>query len=347
MNFYTIQHQYYCGVDLHSRSLYVCVLDATGNILKHRGIPATPADFLALVEPYRQGLVVAAECMFCWYWLSDACEDNGIPFVLGHALYMKAIHGGKAKNDRLDSMKIAHLLRGGNFPQAYAYPRRMRATRDLCRRRLYFVRHRAELISHIRNTASQYNLPEIPGTLNRSQHWEGVAERFPDPNARRSVEADLAMIKHMTKELDELQWHIEKAGREFDYQTLSLLRSVPGIGQVLALTILYEIDQIARFDQVQNFLSYGRLVVCAHASAGKIHGTGGRKIGNAHLKWAFSEAAVLFLRDNEKAKRLVEKLEKKHGKGKALSILARRLATAVYYMLKRKEPFHLDRFFAA
>jgi transposase len=347
MNFYTGQHQYYCGVDLHARSLYVCIVDAEGNVLKHRGISATPETFLDLIKPYRADVVVACECMFCWYWLADVCEDNGIPFVLGHALYMKAIHGGKAKNDRIDSKKIAHLLRGGNIPQAYVYPRQMRATRDLCRRRLNFVRYRASLIGHIRNTASQYNLPEIPGTLDRPQHWEGVGERFTRPAVRRSVEADLATIQHLTEQIHQLNWYIEKAGRQFDYQTLSLVRSVPGIGQVLGLTILYEMETIGRFPRVQEFLSYSRLVVCAHESAGKMKGTGGRKIGNAHLKWAFSEAAVLFLRGNPRAKKLVQRLESKHGKGKALAILARRLATAVYYMLKRKEPFQMDRFFAA
>ena len=79
---------------------------------------------------------MAAECMFTWYWLADVCAAEGIPFVLGHALAMKAIHGGKAKNDRIDSHKIAVLLRGGMLPQAYVYPAAMRSTRDLIRRRL-------------------------------------------------------------------------------------------------------------------------------------------------------------------------------------------------------------------
>jgi hypothetical protein len=88
-----------------------------------RNLPAGPEAFLDAVAPYRQGLVVGCECMFAWYWLGDLCEDHEIPFTLGHALYMKAIHGGKAKNDRIDAGKIAHLLPGGNFPMAYVYPR--------------------------------------------------------------------------------------------------------------------------------------------------------------------------------------------------------------------------------
>ena len=159
MRFYTRQHRFYCGVDLHARSMYVCVLDAEGNVLVSKDIAAAPEPFLELIAPYRENLAVAAECMFTWYWLADLCAREGIVFVLGHALYMRAIHGGKAKNDRIDAHKIAALFRGGMLPQAYVYPQEMRATRDLMRRRNYLMRKRAELLGHIQNTNSQYNLP--------------------------------------------------------------------------------------------------------------------------------------------------------------------------------------------
>jgi len=122
------------------------------------------------------------------------------------------------------------------------------------------------------------------------------------------------------------------------------LRSVPGIGKSLSLIILYEIHHIARFPHVQDFVSDYRLVQCAKESAGKKHGTSGKKIGNAYLKWAFSEAAVLFLRNNEAGQKYLARLEKKHGKAKALSLLAHRLARAVYSMLKREEAFDRSTF---
>jgi hypothetical protein len=150
MQFYTQQHRYYCGIDLHARSMYVCILDQEGNTLVHRNLKTAEQEtFLALVQPYREDLVVAVECIFTWYWLADLCRTHGIAFVLGHALYMKAIHGGKAKNDKLDSQKIALLLKGGLIPQAYVYPHEMRATRDLLRRRMHLARARADLIAHI------------------------------------------------------------------------------------------------------------------------------------------------------------------------------------------------------
>jgi len=194
MRFYTTQHPFYCGIDLHARSMYVCVLSQDGEILLHRNMKAAPEPFLQTIAPYREGLVVAVECIFTWYWLADLCAEQGIAFVLGHALYMKAIHGGKAKNDRIDSQKIAALLRGGMLPQAYVYPAEMRATRDLLRRRTHLMRKRADLLSHVQNTNSQYNLPEIGKKIAYKANREGVAERFADPAVQKTIEVDLALI---------------------------------------------------------------------------------------------------------------------------------------------------------
>ncbi len=136
MNFYTTPHKHYCGVDLHARSMYVCVLSQQGAVLLHRNLPCDAQRFLLAIQPFREDLVVAVECIHSWYWLADLCAREGISFVLGHALYMRAIHGAKAKNDRIDSHKTAALLRGGLIPRAYVYPAEMRATRDLMRRRM-------------------------------------------------------------------------------------------------------------------------------------------------------------------------------------------------------------------
>ena len=145
MRFYTEAHQHYCGIDLHARTMYLCIMDGDGAILLHRNLSCAPEAFLPAIAPYRGGLVIGVECMFAWYWLADLYAREGITFVLGHALYMRAIHGGKAKNDRIDAYKIAALLKGGMFPTAYVYPAAMRATRDLMRRRNHLNRlcHRA------------------------------------------------------------------------------------------------------------------------------------------------------------------------------------------------------------
>jgi transposase len=120
--------------------------------------------------------------------------------------------------------------------------------------------------------------------------------------------------------------------KEHHANTLDLLRTVPGIGEILSLVLLYEIHDLQRFPRVQDFVSYCRLSKCAKESAGKRYGTSGGKIGNAYLKWAFSEAAVLFLRAHPAGQKYLARLEKKPGKGKALTVLAHKLARAVYYM---------------
>ena len=118
MRFYTNQHQFYCGIDLHARTMYVCILRHDGEILLHCQMKAAPEPFLKAVAPDREGLVVAVEGLFPWSGLAALCAEQDIPFVLGHALSMTAIHGGKAKNDQIDSHKIAALLRGGMLPKA-------------------------------------------------------------------------------------------------------------------------------------------------------------------------------------------------------------------------------------
>src|SRR3954467_11114210 len=271
--YYKTPHAYYCGVDLHARSLYVHICDPAGTPRFERDVPASPAAFLDRVEPFRQGLVVGAECMFAWYWLADLCEREAIPFVLGHALAMKAIHGGKAKNDRLDAATLAGLLKGGFFPLAYVYPKDKRDTRDLLRRRSFFVRQRGQLIPHVQNTHSQYNLPPFDKKLTyKGNRSAALADRFEHPSTRLSIAADLELIESYDARIAALETHLVKSAKVDDPATFGFLRTVPGIGPILGLVMLYEIDAIRRFPGAGNFLSYSRLVACTRESAGKVKG---------------------------------------------------------------------------
>jgi transposase len=346
MRFYKEQHKYYCGIDLHARKMYVCILDYKGKMKVHQNINTDPELFFELIFPYLDDIVVGVECVFCWYWMADFCHQHKIKFILGHALYMKAIHGGKTKNDKTDSYTIANLIKGGNFPVAYPYPAEWRATRDLLRRRMYLSRRCSELVTHIVNTNTQYNLPAFRKKLSRKYNHDGVVERFEDPQVRKSVEVDLTMINSLNETLKKLEWHIEKTARQHDYHTLYLLRSIPGIGQILALVILYEVHDIKRFPRVQDFSSYARLIRPKKESNGKWAGHSNKKIGNHHLKWAIKEAAILMLRDSQEVKYFVSKLERRYNKGKALGIFTHKLGRAIYFMLKNKEAFDMKRFFA-
>jgi len=346
MRFYNQPHAAYCGVDLHARTMYLHVLDAQGQTRFEKNLPARPDAFLDAIAPWRNGLVVGCECMFAWYWLADLCEDQHIPFVLGHALYLKAIHGGKTKNDRLDAAKLAALLRGGAFPQAYVYPRAMRQTRDLLRRRTFLVRQRAQLLAHVQNTNSQYNLPPIPQKLsfagNRDE--DELAGRFAHDSTQASIRADLRLTAAYDEQIRTLELHLTRHAKVDDPVTYQLLRTVPGIGPVLALILLYEIHDIARFPEPGNFLSYARLVRCEHESAGKKKGFGGKKIGNGYLRWALGEAACLMLRCHEPAKQWLARQQKKGSKARALGILAAKLGRTVYHLWRKQVAFDARRF---
>jgi transposase len=206
MRFYTNSHQHYCGVDLHTKTRYLCILDSEGNILLHKNINANPQTFLKVIDPYRQDLAVGVECMFSWYWLANICLEQGITFLLGHALYMKSIHGGKTKSDKIDSEKIARLIRVAISP----WP---------------------------------------TSTLPRSEPCEICCA------------GDVCWCVFALK-----CWHISKS---LTINTMPHFFSRTSINRV-----------------------YARLVKCPKESAGKLYGYGGQKMGNAHLKWAFSEATI-------------------------------------------------------
>ncbi|MBI3491836.1 MAG: transposase [Acidobacteria bacterium] len=229
MRFYNCQHRHYCGIDLHVRTMYVCILDAAGQVLVHRHVKSTPEAFLEIVAPYRDDLVVAAECMFTWYWLADVRAAEGIAFVLGHALAMKAIHGGKSKKRQDRLAQNASLLRGGLLPQSYVYPATMRSTRDLLRRRLHLVRKRGQRLAHIQNTRAQYNLPDFERRLAYPANRDGVPDYFPDPSVRTSIEVDLALLERYDAFITDLELTLVRDAQRHDAAACHRLQSVSGI----------------------------------------------------------------------------------------------------------------------
>jgi transposase len=344
MRFATPTAAYYCGIDLHARTMYLVVLDQAGAVRLDRNYPARPDAFLAAVAPFRADLVVASECVHSWYWLADLCRKENIPFVLGHALAMKAVHGNKTKSDAHDADAIARLLRGGNLPMAYPYPKERRSLRDLLRARLRFVRLRARTYGHVHTALRQLNLPPVSNDVKYKSKRDGIAEAIPDLHVRRGVAADLELLDPLDATIRRLERDIEVAAREHYAQEMAVLQSIPGVGLIISLTVLLEIDRVERFSSRQQFCSYARLIAPPQESAGKKVGVGCRKQGNAWLKWAFSEAAVLCAQKDERIGAYLQRLTSHYGTGKALGILAHKLGRAMYHMLLRKRVFDIDQF---
>jgi transposase len=351
MKYYTSTTQFNCGIDLHARQMYVCLMDRDGHKLVHTNIKNNDFDyFLQRMAPYRHDLTVCAECMFGWYWLADACQAAGLHFVLAHALYLKAIHGGKNKNDRIDSEKIAHLLRTNLIPPAYVYPAAKRPLRALLRQRILYIWNRSELLSRIQSHQLAYNRPTFRQTpYNRDPWEEKLLAQEDNPVRQLALQNDLALIRHYDAQINTLEVQLQQLTKASAGRDYALLQTTPGIGEHLGLTILHEIGDIARFPSVKDFLSYCRLVKGTVASAGKIKGLRGAKLGNPYLRWAFGEAAVIAKRDPVVIGPLAQRLEARMNgnKFKANTVLAIKLARAVYFMLRSHTVFDPERLVAA
>ena len=344
MEYYKTTTKFNCGIDLHSRQMYVCVMNKEGDILLHTNIKGNDFGyFLKRIEPYRHDLTVVCESTFNWYWLADACFEAEIEFVLAHALYLKHIHGGKNKNDRIDSKKLAHLLRVNLIPPAYVYPSKNRPMRALMRQRMKYVWARASLIGHLK--MDQYAAGENPEAtgINRDKWEQRILDHYTNPLRRLTVQGDMEVIRTYDKQAARLEKELELQARKVFKRDFVLLKTMPGIGRILGLSLLLEIDTVERFPSVKNFLSYSRLVKGSVASAGKVKGLTGGKMGNAYLRWAFGQVAVMAKQHDPLIKIHADRLIAKHGKFKGNAILSNKLARCVYFMLRDKTVFDQEK----
>ena len=344
MNLLQVTAKYYCGIDLHKAKMYICIMDPFGKIYLHQNVKTDFNTFLVRVKPYLPDMVVGVESLFCYYWLFDKCQEHDIPFYLGHAYYMKAIHGGKTKNDKLDSKAIANLLRSNHFPLAYPYPKEMRGTRDLLRRRHRLVSQRAECYRHIQNVFTQQGIHGVTlNVIKNKKTAQQLIDKFQQPDLQYMIKADLDFIAATTEIIRPLEIHIKTQARHHDRKAYNLLMSVNGIGELLALVILYEIHDIKRFKSVQQFSSYCRLVKCERTSMGKRSKGGNPKIGNPYLKYAFTQI-IINAQKSPTINKYYQRLCSKFGQKKAKTIIAHRFAVAVYFMLKNGKAFDEQQF---
>ncbi|MEO2016401.1 MAG: transposase, partial [Fuerstiella sp.] len=243
-------------MDLHANCMYVCVVDHEGKKHVHRNFPnRKPEKFLIALQPFQKhDLLIGCESTFNWYWLADLCKRQELPFLLGHALYLKAIHGGKTKSDRIDSEKLAMLLRGGNFPTSYVYPEHMRDTRDLLRRRATIVRRRSGTITHVKMVNYQHNLPAFPKPISYKANRVGIVDRFEGRSLQKMIGVDVELIDFYDDKIKQLDLFLEQTAKVDAPDTLFRLQTIPGVGRILAMTMLYEIHDIKRFPKVGQFL---------------------------------------------------------------------------------------------
>lgn len=344
MHFKNIHADHYAGIDVHPNRSQVCVMDKTGKIMLNRNFQNSISNLTNLIQPYQDNIAVGCESTYTYYWLADGCAESDIPFYLGHALYMKAISGNKQKNDPLDAQTIANLLRTNYFPEAYPYPRAMRPTRDLLRRRHRLVSIRSEAISHIKMTAHQYAIDNI-GSMNLKlpAEQEATISIFNTLDLGHMIQSDLDIIRTLDPVIEDIEKHIRVSAINHNPKDYALLQTVPGIGDMLSMVILYETHDISRFRRHQNYASYSRVVRCDRTSSGKKVDRKNQKIGNPYLKWAFS-AVIVRGQSSKLISKYNKRLESKYGRARARARMAHKFCKAVYYMLKNGTAFDENQF---
>jgi transposase len=345
MKYRQIHSKYYGGVDVHPNKSQICVMDKTGQILLNKNFRNNFDNFNQIIQPFLPEIVIGCESTYTYYWLADGCHQAGIPFYLGHALYMKAISKKKQKDDKIDARTITDMLRTSFFPEAYPYPREMRPTRDLLRRRHRLVRIRAEAYSHIQMTAHQYTIENIgPRQVKNKEIRQTICDNFKDQDLKNIIASDLDVIEVLDPLIDELEKKILDTAKSHNHLDLVLLMSIPGVGKMLAMIILYETHDVTRFKKVQQYASYCRVVRCDRTSSGKKVDRKNQKIGNPYLKWAFSQIIIAAQHSSERIGKYYQRLESKYGRPKARARIAHKFCVAAYFMLKNGQPFDEKQF---
>jgi transposase len=337
----------YCGVDLHSRSSQVCVVNEEGELLVNRKVPNRIEDILRVLEPFGPRISVAVESTFNWYWLVDGLQDAGHDIHLGHPLKLAMISKAKVKTDRRDAWTLARLLRAGDFPEAYIYPRETRPIRDLVRQRGKLVTWRAREYSALRLRLYRHGFLEHDRNRAKSITEEELESHFDDGRTRQLLKLERERVRMLSAQIACLDAAIIQATRE--EPDLDRLRGVPGIGLALAPVVFYESGDISRFASAKHYSSYSRVVAGCAESDGTSKAPRGRKQGNAHLKAAFSQAAVHAARCDERVRRFRDRhLSRRRGKGAkpiANGIVAHKLAVAVYQVLRYGKEFNHELIF--
>lgn len=335
----------FCGIDLHSNNSVVVITDEADRVLVSRRCPNDLEKIILLLEPHRTELEgVVIESTYNWYWLVDGLTDADFDVKLANTVAMKRYDGLKHSDDRDDAAFLAHLLRLGILPTGYVHPPQERALRDLARKRIQLVRSRTQHVLAVENTMARQQGNRLSSAAVKRLSSSTIDKLGVPDDVALAISANVAVIETLNIQIHCLEYRLLRGVRlRPEY---ALLKSMPGVGEVLATVIMLETGSVERFADVGKFASYARCVNSAHYSNGKKKGEGNTKNGNAYLVWAFVEAANFARRFNAEAKRFFDRKKAKTNNVIATKALAHKLARASYHILKEKQPFDAKRCFA-
>jgi len=334
----------YAGLDLHSRNTYIGILDKSFNRVFRKRVPNHLEHILQTLDPFQaqlKGLVV--ESTYNWYWLVDGLMDAGYSSVhLANPSAIKQYEGLKHVDDKHDAFFLAQLLILGILPQGYIYPKKDRPVRDLARKRMFLVQHKTAHVLSLQSLIQRCCAMKIRTNDMRHLTVKELEAWLEEEYLVLSAQANLDSINFLKQRIHRLEKAIRKKvklKKAFHY-----LKTVPGIGDVLALTIMLEVGDINRFSKVGNFTSYCRCAPSRRLSDGKSKGHGNRKNGNRYLSWAFTEAAHLGRRYNERFRKYYNRKVAQANTSLATKALGNKLARICYYIMRDQVPFQEELF---
>lgn len=336
--------QTYAGIDLHSSNSYIGIIDEQDQRHFGKRLPNSLSQILVALEPFRKDLEsVVVESTYNWYWLVDGLQEEGYKVHLANPSAIKQYEGLKHTDDKWDSFWLAHMKRLNILPEGYIYPKEERPIRDLLRRRLLFVRQRTAQILSLQG-AIQRNLSfKMAGRAIKMLKEEDTEALFDSPFLVLTAKSHVGVIQFLTKTIRAIEKAVTreaKLRKEFQ-----LLKTISGIGDILALTIMLEVGDISRFPKVGNYSSYCRCVKSERLSNKKKKGENNRKNGNRYLSWAYIEAANFAIRFSPEAQKFYQRKMAKTNKIVAIKALSNKLARASYYVMRDQVAYDAGKLF--
>lgn len=334
----------YAGIDLHSNNNVLVVQDEEDHVVMRRRLTNDLRTVSTCLEPYREDLAgVVVESTYNWYWLVDGLMELGYPVHLANTVAIQQYDGLKYRDDASDARWLAKLFRLGELPEGYIYPKEDRAIRDLLRKRSTLVQQATMNLLSIQNLFARNHGEGISANRIKQLTPEAVDAAFENPNLALAIKSSVAVLQCLLEQAAALEAACLKQVKL--HHSFKRLTSVPGIGDILAMTIMLETGDINRFPGVGNYVSYGRLVGSSHLSNGKRKGSGNTKNGNAYLCWAFIEAANFGIRFSPEIRRYYQRKQARTKRIVALKAVSHKLARACYHMIKDDVAFDVRRAF--
>jgi transposase len=323
----------YAGIDLHSSNSYIGIIDEQDRRHFSKRVPNSLTHILMALEPFKKDLeAVVVESTYNWYWLVDGLQEEGYKVHLANPSAIKQYEGLKHTDDKWDSFWLAHMKRLNILPEGYIYPKEERPIRDILRRRLLFVRQRTAQILSLQSAIARNLSVKMSGRAIKKLKGEDAEGLFDSPFLVLTAKSNIAVIQSLTKTIKAIENAVKsqaKLRKEFQ-----LLKTISGIGDILALTIMLEVGDIGRFPKVGNYSSYCRCVKSEKLSNKKKKGENNRKNGNRYLSWAYVEAANFAIRFSPEAQKFYQRKMAKTNKIVAIKALSNKLARASYYVMR-------------